>query len=186
MDDSAIISLYQRRDEAAITESDRKYGAYCRAISAGLLPLREDREECVSDTCLRAWRSIPPTLPRSLRAFLGRITRNGALSRLEALSAAKRGSGALPLSISELDACIPDRHGTEEAFDAKLLAESVARFIRSLPEAARWLFLSRYGKCMSLEDLAQSSGLSLGAVKSRLHRARLKLRAHLEKEDFSL
>ena len=50
MDDSKIIDLYWRRDERAIEETDSKYGAYCHAVSMNILGVREDAEECVSDT----------------------------------------------------------------------------------------------------------------------------------------
>ena len=50
MDDTEIIALYHRRSERAIAETDGKYGPYCRSIARNLLSIREDAEECVSDT----------------------------------------------------------------------------------------------------------------------------------------
>lgn len=55
MEDREIIQLFFDRDERAIAESRDKYGKYCDGIAAGILHTREDREECVSDTWLRAW-----------------------------------------------------------------------------------------------------------------------------------
>ena len=55
MNDIQIIRLYQIRDEKAIEESDKKYGSYCFAVANNILSSREDSEECVSDTWLRAW-----------------------------------------------------------------------------------------------------------------------------------
>lgn len=81
MEDERIIELFNARDEAAIREAQVKYGAYCSGIAINLLGVREDAEECVSDAWHAAWNSIPPERPRSLRAFLGRITRNISISR---------------------------------------------------------------------------------------------------------
>ena len=81
MEDTRIIELFKRRDELAISETRRKYGPYCNKIALNLLGSVEDAEECVSDALFAAWRQIPPLIPRSLRAFLGRVTRNLSVSR---------------------------------------------------------------------------------------------------------
>lgn len=60
MDDTEIIALYHRRSERAIAETDGKYGPYCRGIARNLLSIREDAEECVSDTWYAAWTRMPP------------------------------------------------------------------------------------------------------------------------------
>ena len=75
------MALYWDRSEDAIVQSDRKYGRYCGSIAAGILESREDREECVSDTWLRAWNAMPPQRPNRLAVFFGKITRNLSLDR---------------------------------------------------------------------------------------------------------
>ena len=106
MRDSEITELYWRRDEAAITQSKLKYGAYCRAIAVNILGSPEDADECVSDTWLSAWNSIPPARPARLSAFLGRITRNRAIDQYRRDRAVKRAGGELPLCLDELGECI--------------------------------------------------------------------------------
>ena len=76
MDDKQILDLYWERSEAAISETSKKYGKYCRYIASNILHNDEDSEECVNDTYLRAWNSIPPNRPSVLKTFLGKITRN--------------------------------------------------------------------------------------------------------------
>ena len=76
MEDREIIALYWDRDERAITETDAKYGNYCFTVAENILGRREDSEECVNDTWLRAWNAIPPKRPMVLRTFLAKITRN--------------------------------------------------------------------------------------------------------------
>ena len=50
MEDNAIIDLYFKRSEQAITETDTKYGSYCYSIAYNILSNREDSEESVNDT----------------------------------------------------------------------------------------------------------------------------------------
>ena len=108
MDDREIIELYLSRKEQAVTESDAKYGRYCGRIAYNILGDIEDTEECVSDTWLRAWNSIPPTIPKFLKAFFGKITRNLSLNRLEKEHARKRGSGETGAVLDELAECVAD------------------------------------------------------------------------------
>ena len=74
MDDKQILDLYWERSEAAISETSKKYGKYCRYIAFNILHNDEDSEECVNDTYLRAWNSIPPNRPSVLKTFLGKWT----------------------------------------------------------------------------------------------------------------
>ena len=92
MEDFEIVELYWDRDENAIAQSELKYGKYCGTIARNILFNREDTEECVNDTWIRAWQSIPPNRPENLGAYLGKITRNLALNMYEKMNAQKRGS----------------------------------------------------------------------------------------------
>ena len=107
MDDKQILDLYWERSEAAISETSKKYGKYCRYIAFNILHNDEDSEECVNDTYLRAWNSIPPNRPSVLKTFLGKITRNLSLDRYELLNAKKRNGGQMPLVFDEIQECIP-------------------------------------------------------------------------------
>jgi RNA polymerase sigma-70 factor (ECF subfamily) len=95
MQDGQIVELYFARKEEAIAATSAKYNSYCMQIAMNILHNREDSEECVNDTYLRAWESIPPTCPDNLRGFLGKITRNMALNRLREQSTEKRGGNKL-------------------------------------------------------------------------------------------
>ena len=106
MSDEDIIALYFARDEQALAKTDAKYGPYCFALAHSILPSREDAEETVSDTYLKAWQAIPPKRPSVLRLFLAKITRNLAFSRWRSMTAQKRGGGELPLVLEELEDCI--------------------------------------------------------------------------------
>ena len=123
MDESYIVGLFFARDEAALAECRRRYGAYCRAIARNILGREADAEECENDVYLAAWNAIPPAQPRSLRAFLGKIARNLALGRYERESAQKRGGGEACAVLDEL-AC------------ALGLAVEATSIERALPRAA--------------------------------------------------
>lgn len=180
MEDQAIIELYWARDEQAIRETEQKYGAYCRSIAHGILRSRQDAEECVNDTWLRAWNAIPPQRPFVLRAFLGKITRNLSLQVWERTRAQKRGGGQLPLVLEELEDCFSD--GPELLLEAAELSRLLDRFVHTLPEKDRCVFVRRYWYFDPVEEIARRYRMASGSVKSSLHRSRNKLKACLEKE----
>lgn len=185
MEDREIIELYWRRSERAIACSEEKYGAYCRAVARQILRSLEDTEECVSDTWLAAWNAMPPHRPAVLRTFLGRLTRNLAVNRRIYDGAQKRGGGEVSLALDELRECAGG-DTTEEAFEAAELGRLIDRFLRGLSASECNLFLRRYWYLDSIDMLAARYGLRPGAVKTRLHRTREKLRTFLRKEGYAL
>ena len=182
MEDHKIIDLYWARSQQAIVESDQKYGPYCRAIALGILSMREDAEECVNDTWLRAWNAMPPQRPSVLSAFFGKLTRNLSLDRWRRERAAKRGGGQVEVALQELEECVPDRRRPDEALEAAETARLISAFLRRQGELDRKLFVRRYFYLESLADLGARFGLTQGQVKSRLHRVRQRLKNELERE----
>ena len=168
MEDETIIELYHKRDEAAITETAGKYGAFCHRIALNILRVASDAEECVNDTYHAAWRAMPPERPASLRAFLGRITRNLSLDRWRSAHTVRRGDG-MELLLSELDEALPASDGL-----ASLSADDCALFVR------------RYWYGDEVKTLAAASGRSPNTVTKRLGRLRQSLRVQLEREGAEL
>lgn len=186
LEDSKIIDLYWARKEQALAETDAKYGSYCRTIAQNILRNFEDTEECVSDTWLHAWNSMPPQRPGILSAFLGRITRNLSFDRCKYQQAAKRGGGALPLALDELGECIPSAQRVEHALEQKELTAVIDRFLRTLPEKDCNLFLRRYWYVDSISVIADRYGMKENTVKSILFRTREKLRKFLGEEGIAV
>ena len=120
MTDQKIIDLYFARNEKAILETERAHGAFCMGVSMSILNNRMDAEECVNDTYLKAWNAIPPTIPRSLRAFLAKIVRNLSIDRYRE-KRVERPTVELEAAMAELSACIPT-----EAEQAEAVALGVA------------------------------------------------------------
>ena len=182
MEDRDIIEMYFARDERAISETSSKYGSYCGSIAMNILGSREDTEECVNDTWLRAWNSIPPHRPNLLRVFLGKIARNLALDRYKARTAEKRMGGEFAMSLDELDDCI----GTVDERESAEIGESISRFLRTQPKQTRSVFVCRYFYCDSIADIAKRFSISEAKVKTMLFRTRGKLKIHLEGEGISV
>ena len=188
MDDNAILDLFRERSEDAIVQVQIKYGNYCRSIAYGILSSEEDSEECVNDTYMRAWNSIPPHIPERLSAYLGKITRNLSIDRLRRKGTGKRGGGQFEVALSELEECLPSPSaaGTEEAADSAALSEIINRFLRTLSLEKRTVFIARYWNMRSVSDIASELCTSEAKVKSSLHRLRAGLRAELEMEGYSV
>ncbi len=184
MEDVQIISLYERRNEQAISETERKYGGYCQSIAQNMLGF-EDAEECVSDTWLTAWNRIPPTRPQSLRAFLGGITRTLAISRWRGLHAQKRGEG-MTLLLTELDECLPTPHGVEDEYEGRELTRLLSDWLRALPREDRILFLRRYWYGVSVKQLAEEMNCTENQMAQRMRKLRTVLRQRLEQEEIYL
>lgn len=182
MEDSQIIDLYFARSEAAITETDHKYGGYCYKIAYSILASREDSEESVNDTYLSAWKAMPPRRPSVLSTFLGRLTRNISIDRWRKLGARKRGGGELTVALEELGECVSGEKSVEDTLILKEVMGCLNGFLKRLPEEERTVFLCRYWYVNSLEEISEKTGFSLGKIKSMLHRTRGKLARHLEKE----
>ena len=179
MEDGKIIDLYFARSEAAIAETERKFGPYCRTIARNILADPADCEECVSDTWLRAWEAMPPERPRQLKAFLGRITRNLALDHWRSGRAKCRGDGAID---AELGECLTAGDPTETIVDRVVLTQALDRFLAGLPPKKRKLFLRRYWYFAAVGELARDFGMSESGVKMTLLRLRRELKEQLEQE----
>ncbi len=179
MRDQEIIELYFQRSETAITETSAKYGAYCHTVAMNILRDIFDAEECVNDTYHRAWRSIPPTRPTRLGAFLAKITRNLAIDRYNRKKAKKRG-GEYAESLEELGDCIGVNDSTGETLEE--LGAIISEFLKSEKELARRLFVRRYFYENSIKQISEIHGISESLVKTTLHRTRARLAIYLRKE----
>lgn len=186
MRDNEIINLYWEREETAITESENKYGSYCHTISYNILHNDEDAEECVNDTWLGAWKSMPPQRPERLSTFLGKITRNLSLNRFKKYTAEKRGMGQTELVLSELEDCISGETSVEQIVDELVLVKSINDFLYAQPEQKRNIFIRRYWYLFPIKDIAAVYNMSESKVASLLFRMRNELKRHLEMEGIQL
>jgi RNA polymerase sigma-70 factor (ECF subfamily) len=182
MEDVQIVMLYFERDEEAISQSDLKYGKILRSLSFSYLSSREDAEECVNDTYLDAWNTIPPQRPTYLGAYLSKITRRISIDRFRHEHRAKR--GGMGNLTEELSDCIPDSAlSPSEELENQRIGDVINAFLATLPTEKRVMFVQRYFFAKSISDIASAMGLSPSNVKVTLHRLREGLRYELEREE---
>lgn len=184
MHDNKIVSLYFARDEAAIRETEKKYGRYLSKIAYNILYDREDCRESVNDTYLSAWESIPPQKPDILSTYLAKITRRIAIDILRRKNRSKRLPSEYTVSLSELEESLSGGNATETEIDTHLLADAINGYLRTLPEEAKNAFIGRYYFADSIREIAAYSHTSEAKIKSLLYRTRNKLRLYLEQEGF--
>lgn len=180
MEDAKIIALFWKRDEQAVKETDNAYGGKLYRLSNRILNNCEDAQECVSDTYMETWKTIPPKRPVYFYAFLAAICRNLSLNRLDWRMAAKRNAEVVSLT-QEMESCIPDTLHSVDA-DRMELRRVLGAFLESLPKESRLIFLRRYLYMETVAEIAARYGIRESKVKTQLHRTRKKLRDCLAKE----
>lgn len=186
MEDGKILELFWNRSESAIEETSKQFGKYCYSISYRILGSDEDAEECVNDTWLAAWDSIPPQRPNCLSVFLGKITRNLSLNRYRQQKAKKRGQGQAELALAELEDCVPAPNRVEQVVDEMILTAILETFLRSQSQMKRNIFIRRYWYFSTIREIAVDYGISESKATSLLHRMRKELRVYLEQEGIAL
>lgn len=182
--DNEIIELFNSRDEKAISAASSKYGRYCTAIAMNILGNRQDAEECLNDTLLKAWESIPPAKPDNLPGYLAKIAKNISLNRYRSTHTEKRGSGSIDSVYEELSECVPDKNSIERSYERKELIEAINAFLAKLAADKRDIFVLRYWYCMSVSEVAARVGVSENRAAVELFRTRKRLVKHLEKRGF--
>ena len=186
MDDASIVRLFWDRKESAISEASNKYGAYCASIARNILFNTADAEECVNDTWLQAWNAMPPHKPAILAVFLGKITRNLSFDMYRKLHRQKRGGYNIDASLDELAECVSGAENTERQLEAKELKAEINRFLASLSQDKRCMFILRYWYADSIADIAKRMELSETNVTVTLSRIRGKLKTYLIERGFDV
>lgn len=183
MEDSVIIDLYWDRNEQAIQYTSEKYGRYCSVIAANVLNRNEDVEECLNDTWMKTWNSIPDERPAIFKGFLGVITRNLAIDKYRKMHAKMRGEGSVELIFDEMVECV-SKSTPEKEFEQKELSKAINEFLEKTKIDYRVIFVRRYFYMESIKDISKRYGITESRAKSILFRLRKELKKHLEKEGF--
>lgn len=184
MEDKQIVALYFSRDEQAIAQTAEKYGGYCGSIAGNILQDEQDTEECLNDTWLSAWNSIPPKQPENLATYLGKLTRFHAIDRWRALHSRKRGGDSVTLALEELEEVLPSGNNPEQVALTEELSRAIHAFLSSLPTVERNVFLCRYWYLDGIAAISKSFGFRESKTKTMLYRIRKKLQQFLQKEGY--
>ena len=185
MTDTDILKLYFKRDEKAVAETGLKYGQFLLSISFNILKIREDSEECVNDTYIKAWDSIPPQRPQMFKNWLGRTVRNISINLWNKNHALKRYQG-LDAIFDELEECIPSKDSVYSSMEEKELTAIINRWLYSLEKEERRLFIKRYWYGEEIKNLAKEKGTAPSKISKKLFSLRQKLKNELSKEGYTL
>ena len=178
MEDSGIIALFWKRDERAISEFENKYKKLCHTVAYGITGNHGSAEECVSDTSLRMWNSIPPEKPVSLKAYAVKIVRNLAISVFRAEHAVKRSAVMVELEECESETAVIDEGGE--------LKEILDDFLETLDRTSARVFLRRYLFSEQVKKIAADLGMSENKVSKILMKTRKNLREYLAERGISV
>ena len=182
--DEAIIELYWNRNESAIIETDRKYKGYLYTIAYNILHDSMDCEECLNDTYLGTWNTIPPERPSIFQAFLSKIMRNTAVVRYKRNTASKRIPSEMTVSLAELGDSMPYSPSAEDEYLVSQVSRVVSDFLRSLPERNAFIFICRYYCSDRIADIAAMLHISERTVFRELTAMREELKGILTKEGY--
>jgi len=181
-EDSKIIEMFLARSEAAIGALAEKYGTVCKRIAHNVLNNLSDAEECVNDTYLAVWNTIPPQRPNPLKTYICRIVRNIAIAKYHSNTAQKRNSH-YDVALDELEECLADSSTVEDEISARELTVLLDNFLESLDKDSRIMFVRRYWYGDSINDIAVRFSITANNVAVRLSRIRERLRKYLREND---
>ena len=184
LDDEKIVELYWKREEKAISETDRKYRHYLYTVAFNILHNELDCEECLNDTYLGTWNAIPPARPTFFQIFISRIMRNTAVVRYKKNSAAKRIPSEMTVSLDELKNYVPYDNSVEHDYAVFQIARLLSQYLRSLPERRAFIFVCRYYCSDTIQNISQMLHISDSTVVRELNAAREGLKKLLIKEGY--
>ena len=186
MNDSEIVDLFFIRNEDAIGECDKKYGIPLRSLGNRITNDSGTTEECIDDTYMGAWQTIPPCEPRSyLFAFLSKIMRTRCIDSLRTKTREKRGSSVTVLSDELVGAAGSPLTADGEAMKNELTS-LIEKFLLSQKDEARYIFVLRYFYMEEIRSIAIRLFITEGKVKTVLKRQRDKLRIYLRLHGYTV
>ena len=182
MEDQEIVQLFWEHSEAAIKETEIKYGARLHQLAMKILNSRLDAEESVNDTFLETWNTIPPKKPDYFFAYIAKICRYLSFGKLDWKNAKKRSAELVALT-NEMELCIPDPASEiDEGRTGEEIGQLINKFLSGLSEEKRLIFMRRYWYTDSVRSISERYGIGESKVKTTLFRARNELKEFLRKE----
>ena len=185
--DIFLVAAAKDGDHQAYAELCRRHSRQIRRTILRITRDVADAEDMLQETLLKAYVHIGRFEGRSaFSSWLTRIAINSALM----LSRKKRSHYVYSLEggVDGDDFKLPEptetAHSPEESCILNALENECVRAIRYLSPTLRVVVQIRYREDASLAQIAEMLGISESAVKSRLLRARSKIRAHLEQRQY--
>ena len=181
--DEQLVELAQNGDDVAFPELVKRYSRRIFRVARNITNHDEDSEDVLQETFMKAYKHLATFQGNSkFYTWLVRIAMNEALMKLRKRRTGKLVSLDEELSTGE-DTVIREiavwEGNPEDTYSQEELRKLLDKTISSLPEGFRTVFVLRDVEELSTEETAETLGLSIPAVKSRLLRARLQLREKL-------
>ena len=186
LSDEQIIELYFAREERAIAETDKKYCRYLHTVAYNILANEQDAEECLQDTYIKTWNTIPPERPSVFRAFLAKITRNLSLDRYERDNRQKRVPASVCVPLDEVQEFLPDESDLARDMQAKAIGKVITNYLDGVSDRRLYVFVSRYFFALTIPQIAKRLSCSQSLVSKELYEIKCELRILLEKEGITL
>ena len=183
LSDEQIIELYWQRQENAISETDKKYGAFLFRIARNILHDRSDCEECKNDTYLGVWNAIPPTRPTEFAAFLVQIMRRIAINRYKERTCKKRIPSELTVAMEDVQNTLQSNDAVDAAYQAQEVGKIINDYVKALPDRQRYIFIDRFYLSESVESIAADLKISPATVYREIEKIKQGLKLHLERND---
>ncbi len=186
LNDSEIIDLYWQRDESAIGETDKKYGRYLYTVAYNILHERLDCEECLNDTYLGTWNTIPPTRPNAFQVFISKIMRNVAIDKYRHRRGERQVPSEMIVSLDEIGDTLTYDGSLEESESLRLTVAVLNDYLESVEAQKQLIFVCRYYYFDKVDEIAHIMGISTRTVFRILADMREELRERLQKEGISV
>lgn len=183
MEDEKIVELFCQGSESAIIECEKKYGAVIKKLSFGITDSMEDAAECLNDTLMTAWKTVPEVRPDNLGAYLYKIARNLSLDMLRKQNTAKRQEG-MAVALSELEECIPDESVCTQVVEGRELSGVIDDWLAALDKDKRQIFMRRYFLMEPVDVISRKLGVKKNTAASILRRLRKYLKKYLEEKGY--
>ncbi len=173
-------------NKSAFSELMRRHQSHVDQLLYKLAPDWQDRADLAQEVWLRVYRNIKRVQePEKFRGWLSRIATNLFYDELRKRKRVGRSiSLDAPLHTndgSEIDWELPSSDPSPvENLSTQEFYEHLRQAIQDLPEGFRATIVLREIEGLAYEEIAEITGVSLGTVKSRIARARLKLQAQLQ------
>jgi RNA polymerase sigma-70 factor (ECF subfamily) len=177
----ALIAGLQRRDEAAAERLVTMYGRRVYRLAVRVTGNRADAEEVTQDALLTVVRKIALFRGASaLSSWLYRITANAAYQKLRTRRRRRDGPADVPPRAGAVDpSAIDPARAVDDPVAGRELRDAIQAAVEALPALYRDVVVLHAFEGCSKREIARALGISVAAVRSRMHRSRLALRSRL-------